>query len=204
MKSMNTKPVIGLLGGIGSGKSTVANQFANLGCAVIEADGIAHDIIENKDVIDTISSVFGAGVLSSDGIIDRSKLAARVFEDAEQLEKLQAIVHPPILEQCERLLTEYLSAPSVPAIILDVPLLLESGLDKRCNALIFVESPPAQRFQRAAEKKGLSEDQVKKRENFQISLDKKRQIAQYLIQNNSDLSDLAEQVAHIYSALMKI
>jgi dephospho-CoA kinase len=201
---MKIKPVIGLLGGIGSGKSTVANQFANLGCAVIEADRIAHDVIENKDVVDTISSIFGSDVLSSDGMIDRSKLAIRVFEDAEQLEKLQAIVHPPVLEQCERLLTQYLSAPSVPAVVLDVPLLLESGLDRRCNVLIFVESPADQRFLRATAKKGLSQDQVKKRENFQISLDKKRQIAQYTIQNNSDLSDLAEQVAHIYSTLVKI
>jgi dephospho-CoA kinase len=201
---MKIKPVIGLLGGIGSGKSTVANQFANLGCAVIEADQIAHDVIEEPDVIDTISAVFGPNVLSSDEMIDRSKLAARVFEDAEQLEKLQTIVHPPVLEKCEQLLTQYLSTPSVPAVVLDIPLLLESGLDRRCNVLIFVESPPAQRFQRAIAKKGLSEDQIKKRENFQISLDKKRQIAQYTLQNNSDLSDLAEQVAHIYSTLMKI
>jgi dephospho-CoA kinase len=199
---MKIKPIVGILGGIGSGKSTVANQFANLGCAVIEADKIAHDVIEEQGIIDTISAVFGSDVLSSDGIIDRSKLAARVFEDAEQLEKLQTIVHPPVVEICQRLLTQYLSTPSVPAVILDVPLLLESGFDKRCNVLIFVESPPQQRFARAAARKGLTEDQIKKRENFQISLDKKRQIAHYIIKNNSGLSDLTEQVVQIYSAMM--
>jgi dephospho-CoA kinase len=199
---MKTKPIVGILGGIGSGKSTVANQFANLGCAVIEADKIAHDVIEEQGIIDTISAVFGSNVVSSDGMIDRSKLAAKVFEDAEQLEKLQTIVHPPIMEICQRLLTQYLSTPSVPAVILDIPLLLESGQDKHCNVLIFVDSPDAQRFQRAAAKKGLSEAQVKKRENFQISLDKKRQIAHYTIKNNSDLLDLTEQVVQIYSTMM--
>jgi dephospho-CoA kinase len=199
---MKTKPVVGILGGIGSGKSTVANQFANLGCAVIEADKVAHDVIEEQGIIDTISTVFGSDVLSSDGMIDRSKLAARVFEDAEQLEKLQTIVHPPVVEICQRLLAQYLSIPSVPAVILDIPLLLESGQDRLCNILIFVDSPDAQRFQRAAAKKGLSEDQVKKRENFQISLDKKRQMAHYVIKNNSDMLDLTGQVVQIYSAMV--
>jgi dephospho-CoA kinase len=198
---MKIKPVVGILGGIGSGKSTVANQFANLGCAVIEADKIAHEIINNEDIIDSISSVFGDDILSSNGMIDRSKLAARVFDDTERLDKLQAIVHPPVIEACEQLLTQYLSTPSVPAVIMDVPLLLESGMDDCCNVLIFVDCPDLQRFQRAA-KKGLSEEQIKKRENFQISLDKKRQIAHYTIKNNSDMSYLTEQVVRVYSTMM--
>jgi dephospho-CoA kinase len=199
---MKNKPVVGILGGIGSGKSTVSNQFANLGCAVIQADKIAHDVLEEQGIIDTISAVFGSDIVSSDGTVDRSKLAARVFEDSEQLEKLQTIVHPPVVEISERLLTQYLSSPSIPAVILDVPLLLESGFDKRCNVLIFVESPDDLRFQRAAARKGLSEDQIKKRENFQISLDKKKQIAHYIIKNNSDLLVLAEQVVQIFSTMM--
>lgn len=202
ISKMKNKPVVGLLGGIGSGKSTVANQFANLGCGVIDADRMAHEVIEDKDVVDTISSLFGPEVLASDGMVDRSKLAAKVFEDPEQLEKLQAIIHPPVLEQCQKLLKQYLAASSVPAVILDVPLLLESGMDKQCNILIFVESSPALCLQRALAKKGLSREQIKKRENFQISLDKKRQIAHYTIKNNSDMSDLAEQVVQVYSAIM--
>ena len=199
---MNNKPVIGLLGGIGSGKSTVAKQFANLGCGIIDADRISHEVIEHEDIVDSISSLFGSEVLSSDGIIDRSKLAARVFEDAEELEKLQAIIHPPVIEQCRQLLKQYLAAPAVPAVILDIPLLLESGQDKICDVLVFVESTSDLCLQRATAKKGLSRDQIKKRENFQISLDKKRKIAHYIIKNNSDMSDLAEQVVQIYSAIM--
>ncbi|MBM4104305.1 MAG: dephospho-CoA kinase [Planctomycetes bacterium] len=200
---MKTKPIVGILGGIGSGKSTVARQFANLGCTVIEADKIAHEVLDEKDIIDAVSVVFGKDVLSPDGMIDRPKLAARVFENAELLEKLQSIVHPPVMEQCERLLARYLTAPAISAVVLDIPLLMESGLDRRCNVLIFVESPPSACLQRARKQKGLSPEQIKKREKFQISLDKKRKIAQYIIQNNSDLSGLAEQVAQIYSAVMK-
>jgi dephospho-CoA kinase len=198
---MKNKPVVGILGGIGSGKSTVANQFANLGCAVIQADKIAHEVLEEQGIIDTISAVFGRDILSSDGMIDRSKLAARVFENLEELEKLQAVVHPPIIDKCDQLLTQYLANSSISAVILDVPLLVESGYDKRCDVLVFVDCPDNQRFQRAA-KKGLSEDQIKKREIFQISLDKKRQMAHYVIKNNSEMLDLTEQVAQIYSAMI--
>jgi dephospho-CoA kinase len=203
MAKMNSKPVIGILGGIGSGKSTVAVQFADLGCAIIEADKIAHDVLENQDVIDAISAIFGTDTLSAEGMVVRSRLAEKVFENTELLEKLQSIVHPPVLEQCEQLLARYLAAPSIPAVVLDIPLLMESGFDQRCNVLIFVESTPSACLQRAEEHKGLSPEQIKKREKFQISLDKKREIAHYTIQNNSDLSVLAEQVAQVYSAVMR-
>jgi len=203
MVKMNSKPVIGILGGIGSGKSTDALQIANLGCAVIEADKMAHDVLDNEDVIGTISTIFGADTLSPEGTVVRSKLAEKVFDNAELLEKLQSIIHPPVMEQCEDLLARYLAAPSIPAVVLDIPLLMESGVDRRCDVLIFVESPPSARLQRAKEYKGLSPEQIKKREKFQISLDKKRGIAHYVVQNNSDLSGLAEQVAQIYSAIMK-
>jgi dephospho-CoA kinase len=204
MIKMNSKPVIGILGGIGSGKSTVAIQFANLGCAIIEADKIAHDVLENQDIIDAVSAIFGADTLSPDGMIVRSRLAEKVFENSERLEKLQSIIHPPVIEQCEHLLAQYLTTPSIPAVVLDIPLLMESGMTHRCSTLIFVESPPEVRFGRATGKKGISPEQIKKRENFQISLDKKREIAHYVIQNNSDLSDLSEQVARVYSAVMKM
>jgi dephospho-CoA kinase len=199
---MNKKPIIGILGGIGSGKSTVANQFVKSGCAVIDADKIAHEILDNSDIVNSISKVFGADVLSADGTIDRAKLAEKAFENAEQMEKLNSIVHPPVLERCEQLLAQFMKDASVPAVVLDVPLLLETGWDRRCDVLIFVESPWAVRLKRIADKTRHSEEQIKKRENFQISLDKKRHLAQYTVKNNSDLADLAEQVARVYTAVM--
>jgi len=201
---MNCKPVIGILGGIGSGKSTVATQFAKLGCAVIDADKIAREVLDNKDIINRISIEFGADVVSADGKIDRAKLAEKGFEDAEKVKKLNSIVHPPVLKQCERLLAQYLKDLSVPAVALDVPLLVETGWDGRCDILVFVDCPQTVRFRRAAAQKHLWPAQIKKREKFQISLDKKRNIAQYNVKNNSDVSDLAEQVDQVYSAIMKM
>ncbi len=201
---MNCKPVIGILGGIGSGKSTVATQFAKLGCAVIDADKIAREILDNKDIINTISAEFGADVVLADGTINRLKLAQKAFESTEKAKKLNAIVHPPVLERCEQLLAQFLKDASVPGVVLDMPLLVETGWDGRCDVLVFVDCPQTVRFRRAAAQKHLSTAQIKKREKFQISLDKKRNIAQYNVKNNSDVSDLAEQVAQIYSAVVKM
>jgi dephospho-CoA kinase len=200
---MNKKPVIGLLGGIGSGKSSVASILGDLGCAVIDADQLAREVMDDKDIVDTVKVVFGPEILTSDGTINRAKLAENVFSDMAMLERLTAIIHPPVLKQTERLLAEYLAAPSVSAVVLDVPLLMEANWHKRCDILVFVESELSIRQQRVKRNGRFSADQIKKRENFQISLEKKKEIAQYSIQNNSDLSDLAGQVAQVYSAIMK-
>jgi dephospho-CoA kinase len=200
---MNAKPVIGLLGGIGSGKSAVASIFANLGCAVIDADRMAREVLDEPDIVNTVKTVFGADVLTSDGMINRAKLAEKAFSDAAILERLTAIVHPPVLKQTGKLMAKYMTAPGIPAIVLDAPLLMETNWHKRCDALVFVESEMAARQQRVTQNGRFSADQIKKRENFQISLEKKKEIAQYIIQNNSDLSDLADQVARVYSAIVK-
>jgi dephospho-CoA kinase len=201
---MNTKPVIGLLGGIGSGKSSVASILADLGCAVIDADQMARGVLDDEGVINAVKAVFGSDILTSEGGINRSKLAEKAFSDAAVLERLTAIVHPPVLEQAEKLLAEYLVIPGISAIVLDVPLLMETNWHKRCDVLVFVDSDASIRQQRVSQKGRFSADQIKKRENFQISLEKKEEVAQYIIQNNSDLSDLADQVAQVYSAIMKI
>lgn len=203
VSAMNTKPVIGLLGGIGSGKSSVASILANLGCAVIDADQMSREVLDDQDIVDTIKIIFGADILTSDGMVNRAKLAEKAFSDAAVLDRLTAIVHPPVLRQTEALLTDYFAAPGISAIVLDVPLLMETNWHKRCDVLVFVDSEPSIRQQRVVQKGRFSADQIKKRENFQISLEKKKEIAQYIIQNNSDLSDLADQVARVYSAVMK-
>lgn len=200
---MNTKPVIGLLGAIGSGKSSVASAFADLGCAVIDADKMALELLFQQDIIDQLRSLFGSDILNFDGAIDRTKLAKKAFSNEASLEQLTAIIHPPVLHQAQLLLNQYFVAPGVPAVVLDVPLLMETGWHTRCDALVFVDCLPETRYQRVVKKGRFSPDEIKKRENFQISLDKKKEIAQYIVQNNSDLSDMADQVARIYSAVLK-
>ncbi len=201
---MQAKPVIGILGGIGSGKSSVAAVFGRLGCAIIDADKMALEMLVDEDVGMQITDVFGPNVILPKGEIDRKKLADRVFSNPELLKTLNGIIHPRVLKQTETLLARYLADEAIPAIALDVPLLMETGWHTRCDVLVFVESDLAVRETRVRQKGRFDADQIKKRENFQISLDKKREIAQYIVKNNSDLSDLAEQVARIYSAVLKM
>jgi dephospho-CoA kinase len=153
---MNTKPVIGLLGSIGSGKSAVALAFSNLGCAVIDADKMALELLCHQDIIDAIKSLFGSEVLNYDGMVDRAKLAEKVFSNEASLEQLTTIIHPPVLRQAEQLLEQYVTAPGVPAIVLDVPLLMETGWHTRCDKLVFVETSPEICRQRVIQKRHFS------------------------------------------------
>ncbi len=191
--------MIGILGGIGSGKSTVAGQFAKLGCRVIDADEIAHELLEQADVITKVKASFGQAILNFQGKIDRSKLAKIVFKDSTKISKLNGIIHPLVLARTEALIKEYNGQNEVKAIVLDMPLLMEVGWEKRCDRLIFVDCRADLRLKRA-EKMGIfSEEALKIRENFQISLDKKKTIADNTIDNNSGFEALAEQVADILS-----
>jgi dephospho-CoA kinase len=196
------QPVIGILGGIGSGKSAVAAEFAKLGCAVIDADKIAHELLDEPSVKKEVICSFSQAILDHTGKINRKKLADAVFADGDKLLTLNRILHPLVLAQVERLIERYNRQQQVKAIVLDMPLLVEVGWDKRCDKLIFVNCNPQIRLKRAKKMGVLGENQLKVRENFQISLDKKATIADNTIDNNSGFSALARQVADIFSYIV--
>jgi len=195
------KPIIGILGGIGSGKSIVAAEFAKLGCKVIDADKIAHKLLDEQTVKEKIIASFGRAILDSDDKIDREKLAEVVFANTDRLLSLNEIIHPLVLQRAEELIKQYNSQNQVKAIVLDMPLLVEVGWDKRCDKLIFIDCEQKLRLDRA-KKMGFDKNQVKIRENFQISLDNKANLADNTINNNSDFSALARQVADIFSYIV--
>jgi dephospho-CoA kinase len=194
--------VIGILGGMYSGKSTVAAELAKLGCAVIDADSISHQLLEEKDVLKKIIRVFGKEILDDKGKIERSALANRVFGNPAKLAILTGILHPLIMVRVEQLIAQCAPQPAVRAIVLDIPLLVEVGWEKRCDHLIFVDCAPPIRLERAKNKGVFEADQLKIRENLQISLDKKKRIADNVIDNNSDLSGLSKQIACIFSTIV--
>lgn len=151
------KIIIGLLGGVGSGKSTVAAEFAKLGCKVIDADKIVHEFLLKKAVREKIVSLFGRTIfLNSSGEIDHKKLAEVVFADAEKLLLLNTIIHPLVLDRTEELIKKYNNQPRIKAIVLDMPLLAEVGWAKRCDRLIFVDCKRKLRINRAQKTSGLS------------------------------------------------
>jgi dephospho-CoA kinase len=202
VSNLGKKPVIGIIGGMYSGKSTVASMFAKLGCAVIDADSISHQLIEEKDVLTKIIRVFGKEILDEKGKINRPALANRVFSDPAKLAILTSILHPLIMVRVEELIKQCEPQPAVRAIVLDIPLLVEVGWEKRCDHLIFVDCAPPIRLERARNKGVFDADQLKIRENLQISLDKKKRIADNIVDNNSDLSGLSKQIANIFSNIM--
>ena len=199
--NIGEKPIIGILGGIGSGKSTVANEFAKLGCKVIDADKIANELLERKIVREKVVGLFGRAILDSAGEIDHKKLANVVFADADKLSSLNRIIHPLVLERAEGLIKRYNRQNQVKAIVLDMPLLVEVGWSKRCDKLIFVDCKRQLRVERA-KKMGFDKNQLKIRENFQISLDNKAGLADNSIENNSGFLVLAKQVADIFSYIV--
>ena len=215
MGTTGKKTIIGILGGIASGKSTVAAEFAKLGCKVIDADEIAHELLEKKTVKEKIVGLFGQAVLDSAGKIDRKKLADIVFADRRgrpmclpgattsdcPYEKLNSIIHPLVLERVEELIEQYSRQNQVKAIVLDIPLLVEVGWTERCDKLVFVDCREKIRADRA-KKMGFDKKQLKIRENFQISLDSKAGLTDNTIENNSDFPALVRQVAGFFSNIM--
>jgi len=196
------KPIIGILGGIGSGKSTVAAEFAKLGCKVIDADRIAHKLLDEPAVLEDIVASFGRTILDSQGRIDRRKLANIAFVSGDKLTLLNSIVHPLVLARAEQLIEQYNRHTEVAAIVLDMPLLVEVGWDKRCDKLVFVDCKRQIRMNRAEKNGFFDKNQLKNRENFQISLDNKINITDNIIDNNSGFSALAKQVADVFSCIM--
>jgi len=199
--NIGEKPIIGILGGIASGKSTVAAEFAKRGCEVIDADAIAHDLLDKKAVRAKIVASFGREILDSAGKIDRKELARIVFAHPDKLSSLNEILHPLVLERAEALIERYAREDRIKAIVLDMPLLVEVGWAERCDRLIYVDCRQKTRVDRAKEM-GLDRNRLKIRENFQISLDKKARLADNTIVNNSDFSALVRQIADIFSDIM--
>lgn len=192
------KIIIGILGNIGSGKSSVAAEFAKLGCGVIDADHIVHTMLEEDPVRTRVILAFGSRVLTETYQIDRAKLAEEVFENAENTEKINKILHPAVLNRCTKLIEELNDRPEIKAIVLDMPLLLEVGWREKCDKLVFVDCPKPLRDARMGEKGDIYKKNLKKREKFQIPLYKKAEIAHYTVNNNSDLTALAVQVERIF------
>ena len=197
------KPIIGIIGGIASGKSTVAREFGKLGCAVISADAIAHELLQEKPVRDEITGLFGPEVLNACGAIDCRRLAEIVFSDQQKLSALNKVIHPRVLERTEELISQYNHCTHAKAIVLDMPLLIEVGWADRCDRLIFVKCDRRRRAGRAKRAGLMDEQEIKIRENFQISVDKKAKLADNTIDNNSDFSTLVRQINEIFSDIAR-
>jgi len=195
------KPVIGIVGGVGAGKSTVSAELAVLGCRVLDADALGHEMLRDEAVASAIRQRWGGGMFGPDGQVDRGALGGRVFADPAELSALNAIMHPPMRREMERLVEAWRSDAAVPAVVLDAAVLFEAGWDDLCTHLVFVETARRQRVMRTASR-GWDDATLAVREKMQIPLDKKRSKCDYLIQNSSGVSSLREQVRTLYHRIV--
>lgn len=179
------KPILGLAGGIAAGKSFVAAKLAELGCCVISSDALVRTAYTHPAVKRAIFEMFGDGVFDPGGDVDRAAVGRAVFADAEQRRRLEQLLHPIVNEVRLQRMRQGAADPAVRAFVWDSPLLFETGLDALCDAVLFVETPPEVRAQRAVAR-GWSEKEWRRRENVQHPLDKKREKADYVIRNAAD------------------
>ena len=191
--------LIGLIGGVASGKSTVARLLAQHGALWLDCDQMAHDVLKLPEVIAAVEAEFSDRVIDANGLVDRKQLAALVFGDDDasiaRRRRLEQILHPRIRARCEQQIAD--AGQRYPAIIIDAPLLLEAGWGERCDHVVLVEAPLEQR-QRLAASRGWSPDELSKRERSQLSLADKRRHATDTIDNSGSLVELEQQVQQFW------
>ncbi len=200
--TMNPPFVVGLVGGIGSGKSTVAGMFRKEGALVIDADALAHRCLAEDAVVQAIRAEFGDDVVDARGAIDRGRLGARAFSSDSSRARLERIVHPCVLRRIEAEFAAASATDGPPRIVvLDAPLLLETGLDARCDVRVFVDAPVDERRRRVAATRGWAAGELERREIFQKSAPEKRAGAEYTIANVGPLEPLRARVREICGEL---
>jgi dephospho-CoA kinase len=186
--------LIGLTGGIASGKSTVAAILRRLGAAVINADELSREVVQpDGEGWRAIVDVFGAEVLQPDRAIDRQKLRKIIFNDPEARKKLEAIIHPRVRALAEERIRE-LGAAGYEIVVYEVPLLFEGNLHHWLRPVILVASDVATQKKRLQQRDHLAESEAAKHIAAQLSLEDKRRLADYVIENDGSLEDLELRV----------
>ena len=189
--------VLGLTGGIGSGKSMVASMFAQLGADVIDADRLAREVVEpGQPALKEIATAFGTDILLPDGRLDRGKLARIIFADPVARGTLNAITHPRIRERMDAEITARRSRAGV--LVADIPLLYENNRTRAVETVIVVWVDPKTQLRRLQERDGLSKEEARQRIAAQMPLDEKRARAEVVIDNSGSREKTRRQVEAVY------
>ncbi|WP_399924055.1 dephospho-CoA kinase [Streptomyces kanamyceticus] len=190
---------VGLTGGIGAGKSEVSRLFVASGAVLIDADKIAREVVEpGTPGLAAVVETFGRDILAPDGSLDRPRLGAIVFADADKLAALNAIVHPLVGARSAELEG---SAPGDAVVVHDVPLLTENGLAPLYDVVVVVDASPETQLDRLVRLRGMSEDDARARMAAQATREKRLEIADIVIDNDGPLEGLQERVAEVWADL---
>ncbi len=196
--------IIGLLGGVASGKSLVAEQFRRLGASVLDADRVGHEVLLLPEVRDAIRKHFGDKVFSASGEVDRKALGRVVFalppSGPRELAILEQLTHPEIRRRL-RLKVDQLARSGVSAAVLDAPVMLKAGWDKFCDVVIYIDAPDEARLRRALAR-GWTREEFVNREAAQESLELKRRRADFVVDNSAAEEYTQQQIERIWRSLI--
>ena len=197
--------IAGLTGGIASGKSSAGKFIEKLGSVIVDSDALARQVVEpGKPALDKIIQRFGDGVLDENGALDREKLRDIVFYDDTALKDLNAIVHPAVYGEIARAMEEYRQDPGNTILFLDIPLLYESGGEVLVDAVVVVYVDRDTQIKRLIARDGFSREEAENRIDKQMSLDEKRDRADFVIDNRGTFEDLEAETVRVFGELIKV
>lgn len=189
-----SKPIIGLVGGIGSGKSHVAAAFVKHGGRVIAGDPFGHEALKQPDILTAIQDRWGDRVLDTSGQVDRKKMAGIVFASPAEREHLEEMVFPWITKRIREEIARAQADPAVAFIVLDAAVMLEAGWNHECERIVFIDVPGPLRIQRLQTQRGWSPEEIERREAAQLPLSVKSARADVTLDNAGTLEDTQKQV----------
>jgi dephospho-CoA kinase len=195
--------LVGLTGGIATGKSTVSALLRRLGCEIIDADLLAREVVEpGQPALAQIVTEFGRDVLTADGELDRKKLGAIIFADPERRRRLEGITHPAIRERFQARLAELTAKGFAGIVVFDAPVMIESGNYKNMERMIVVVTDDATQMDRLNGRDGTGDAENRRKIASQMPLAEKAKLADYVIDNSGSREATAEQVRRVFAALM--
>ena len=195
---------VGLTGGIAGGKSTVAGYLSEMGAVCVDADVLAREaMVKGTGVYDRLVDHFGRDILAPDDAIDRARLAALVFDDPAQLEALNGIVHPAVIEQVGSLLADWRRSAGALVAVVQVPLLIEAGMTDMFDVIVVVVTTPEQQIGRLV-RMGFGVDEGLARLRYQLSDGERLPFADFTLINKGDLALLKEETAVLYEKLKEL
>ncbi len=196
------KPVIGLTGQIGAGKTLVASILADMGCAVIDADVLAREVLNEPEGVEFVRKSFGDKCIDAEGKIDRKAVADVVFSDIEKKNQIESYIYPLLQERRIALTERHEADSSIKAIVVESPLLIETGLKRLCDLVIIVLADSEIRLKRVGIGRSWSRQELLRREKFFLPIHLKCSIADVIVYNNSTIEDCRERVENIFSRVI--
>jgi len=196
--------IVGLAGGIGSGKSTVAGMLGRLGAEVLDADAMVHELLRDSDIARKVVRRFGKTVLGRAGRVDRVKLGRAAFASRRDIRDLEKILHPPVLRRMKEQIRRLRRTKGNHVVVIDAPLLFEAALDGICDEIVLVQAPKNERLRRLVRSRGWTRSELEKREKRQKTLDYKRKNADTVMRNCDSRQETRSRVRNYWQRIRKL